>query len=404
MIERLGYFVPEFPAQTHAFFWREARALEEDGVAVRFLSSRRPPESACPHAFGAEARARTHYVFPPHFERALPLLIQRPARTAAAAAYVARLSETAPSRRLRLAGLIPCAADLAQTLLREGIGHVHIHSCADAAHLGALARILGDVSYSLTLHGDLPVYGVDHAAKMRGAALVTAVTAPLTAQIREVAPEREAPVIWMGVEMARFTPALRERPSGAPLHAVTIARLNYMKGHRFFLEAMARVATEGIDMRYSIAGDGPYRAQLEAEIAGFGLEDRVRLLGAIPQEQVLALLREADVMALTSVGQGEAAPVAVMEAMACGVPVICSRIGGTADMIEDGADGLLVEQGDVDGVAAALRALAREDGLRARLAHAARARAERDFDHRAKARALRRAIETALDGAREKAA
>ena len=61
----VAYCVPEFPSQTHAFFWREARALEAQGVTVHFISTRRPAEDACPHAFAAAARARTHYVFPP---------------------------------------------------------------------------------------------------------------------------------------------------------------------------------------------------------------------------------------------------------------------------------------------------------------------------------------------------
>jgi glycosyltransferase involved in cell wall biosynthesis len=157
---------------------------------------------------------------------------------------------------------------------------------------------------------------------------------------------------------------------------------------------MARAKDEGINIRYSIAGDGPYRAQLEKEIAQFGLEDRVDLLGAIPQDRVLALLREADLFALTSIGQGEAAPVAVMEAMACGVPVICSRIGGTADMINDDVDGFLTDQQDVTGIMTVLRRLAREDGLAARVSAAARERALNAFDHHVKAAELKAAILT----------
>jgi glycosyltransferase involved in cell wall biosynthesis len=391
---KIGYFVPEFPNQTHAFFWREAMALEESGMSVVFFSTRRPPDGACPHAFGAEARARTHYVFPPATGPALRFLARRPLRLAAAFNYVAGLSETPLKRRAVLAGFILCAADLALSCRQDGIRHVHFHSCADAAHIGALVNILDGITYSLTLHGDLPVYGKDHGAKMGRAALVTTVTTPLAKQVAGVIPGRTVPVIWMGVEMDRFTPPEAPKAAGGTIHAVTIARLNLVKGHRFFLEAMARAKDEGINIRYSIAGDGPYRAQLEKEIAQFGLEDRVDLLGAIPQDRVLALLREADLFALTSIGQGEAAPVAVMEAMACGVPVICSRIGGTADMINDDVDGFLTDQQDVTGIMTVLRRLAREDGLAARVSAAARERALNAFDHHVKAAELKAAILT----------
>lgn len=389
---KIGYFVPEFPSQTHAFFWREAEAMQRAGASIRFLSSRQPSRDACPHSFAEVARARTHYVYPPRYGAALSALARAPRRAAAAARYVAKLTETPWSRRARLLGLILCASDLVEKCRREGVGHVHFHSCADAAHIGALAAILGDIHYSLTLHGDLPVYGVDHAAKMRRAALLTAVTRPLATQIRE-ATGRKALVIWMGVDVASFRPPDRPKRLDGGMHAVSIARLNWVKGHRFFLAAMARAVSEGLDMRYTIAGDGPYAETLAREVAEHGLADRVTFLGAVGQDRVRALLEEADVFALTSIGQGEAAPVAVMEAMACGLPVICSRIGGTPDMITDDVDGLLCDQEDVDGILEALRRLAREDGLAARLSSAARRRAEAAFDHRANAARLLRAIE-----------
>ena len=87
-------------------------------------------------------------------------------------------------------------------------------------------------------------------------------------------------------------------------------------------------------------------------------------------------------------GLGEAAPVSVMEAMSCGLPVICSRIGGTPDMISDGIDGFLTPQADEEAIFAAISQLADDLALRKRLGDAARARAEREFDHVAMAKQL----------------
>ena len=105
------------------------------------------------------------------------------------------------------------------------------------------------------------------------------------------------------------------------------------------------------------------------------------MLGQIGEDRVLDLLRRADLFALTSVGKGEAAPVSVMEAMACGLPVICSAIGGTPDMIEDGVDGFLTGQEDVDAIAAALGRLAAEPDLVRAMSAAARASAMAKFSH-----------------------
>lgn len=389
----IGYLVPEFPGQTHAFFWREAQAIEESGVAVEVFSTRRLAPGSCPHDFAAAAEARTTYLFPPRVGPAAAFLAARPAALARALAYVAGLSETPQGPRARLFGLIFSAADLVLHCRARGVAHVHIHSCANAAHLGALANILGGLAYSLTLHGDLPVYGTDHAAKMRRASFVSAVTAPLQAALtKEIGSGRRFPVIWMGVDTAHFRPAPAPRPADGPFEVVTIARLNATKGHRFFLRAMAALRAEGLEIRYRIAGDGPERAAIEAEITRLDLGSQVEMLGAVGEARVLSLLQGADMLALTSIGQGEAAPVAVMEAMACGLAPVCSIIGGTADMIRDGIDGFLVPQEDVAAIAAATRLLAGDPLRRAAMGAAARATAERLFDHNANALALYREI------------
>ncbi len=131
------------------------------------------------------------------------------------------------------------------------------------------------------------------------------------------------------------------------------------------------------------------------------LKEHVRFVGALSEGGVSALLKTADVCLLTSVGLGEASPVAVMEAMASGVPAICSRIGGTADMIESGVDGILVEQEDVAGIEGAILGVARDRDMLGRLSIAARKRAERDFDAKSLARTFVDTILSRRTGPRE---
>jgi len=171
----LGYLVPEFPQQTHVFFWREIQALEARGVSVRLISTSKPDLSQCKHAFASQAVARTHYVYPPRPLAIVRQVARHPLRLASAVAYLTKLSAGNLRERVKQQGLLACALDLADYCRSENITHVHGHSCADAAHLLALCRLVGGPGFSLTLHGDLEVYGRDHQAKMESAAFVSVV-------------------------------------------------------------------------------------------------------------------------------------------------------------------------------------------------------------------------------------
>jgi glycosyltransferase involved in cell wall biosynthesis len=377
---RLGYLIPEWPANTHAFFWQEVEALKDMGVDVRVISTRRPPPGSCAHPFANRAMEETHYLYPPRGGEALATLGRRPRKALAATRYLSRLSD----RRLAMMGLLPCAADLLRFSRRHRLDHLHIHSCANSAHLGALCRRLGGPTYSLTLHGDLPVYGSDHDKKMAGASFVATVTRPLQEQVMAATglPEEKVPVLCMGVDTDQFVPGPQRLAARWQLRLLTTARLQVAKGHKHLLRGIRVAVDRGCDVRYTIAGAGADRDGIVEEIAGLNLSDRVELVGAVSHDQLLQLLRNHDAFALPSVGIGEAAPVAVMEAMSCGLPVICSMIGGTPDMITHNHDGLLVKQYDETGLGAAVEFLAGDVEARQRLGRAARQRAVQAFDYR----------------------
>ncbi len=393
---KLGYLVPQFPGQTHAFFWREATAIEGWGIPVAFMSTRPTLADENPHAFDAEARTRTHYAFPLSLTAFVFLLIKI-FRWHHIFAYVLRLKETGLKGRIKLLAMMLPASQIAQHCKIQGITHIHIHSCADAAHLGAIIKMLSGITYSLTLHGDLAVYGQDHGPKMRGASLVTVVTRPLKEQVLGVMPDAHVPVVTMGVDTEWFEPSQNHRANGT-FQLASVTRLNPTKGHKYTLRAIADLKAEGFAIEYLIAGEGPYRQEIEAEIAELGLQSDVKLLGSIGEKDVLELLQSSDASALTSFGLGEAAPVAVMEAMACGLAVVCSRIGGTPDMIDHNVNGILTEQQDVDSIREALRVLVTDQAKRAKIGSAARVKAVEVFDYRPLARKLVGEIENSLGG------
>ncbi|MGQ0507507.1 MAG: glycosyltransferase family 4 protein, partial [Myxococcaceae bacterium] len=371
------------------FFWREIEALRAAGVEVHILSTR-PPSVPCPHEFAKIAQPQTHYLYPPRPLDVLTSVRRAPLGMARAIEYVARLSESA-KRKVRALGYVLCTADLLEYARKHQLDHVHIHSCADAAHLGAMLRRMGGPTYSLHLHGDLPVYGTDHALKSESASFVAAAARPMQRQLIEEVhlPESKTRTLWMGVDTQQFTP--RTHTDSKPLHLVTVGRLALCKGHRFGFAALRRAIDQGLDVKMSVGGSGSDEAEIRQSIEEHGVGKHVKLLGPLAEKDVRTLLQTGDAFVLSSVGLGEASPVAVMEAMACGLPIVCSIIGGTPEMMKDGDEGFLVRQEDVDGLTKAFIALG-DFETRKRMGAAARKRAVEQFDSRATSQRLLQAI------------
>jgi glycosyltransferase involved in cell wall biosynthesis len=390
---RIGYLVPEFPGQTHIFFWREICVLRKLGADISLLSTRRP-QTLSRHAFGPDAQAETRYLFPPHFHNALLYLARRPGLTLRMLLYILRLQEASFKSRIRLLGLMICAAELLILARKENLEHIHGHSCANVAHLLALADQDGDLPYSLTLHGDLPVYGGDHRLKFARARFVACVTYALQSQVASVCSldKQRLPVIRMGVDCEKFKPGPVREPQAGILRMITVARLAECKGHIYAIRALRQVLDQGLNATYTIVGDGEERATLEKEIISLGLLSHVRMLGTAGEHEVLQQLYEADCFVLPSVGFGEAAPVSVMEAMACQLPVIASIIGGTPEMIQPDINGILVAQKDVAGLAQAILRIGADGQLRLALAKAARETAVTQFSAEHFATELHKAI------------
>jgi glycosyltransferase involved in cell wall biosynthesis len=147
-----------------------------------------------------------------------------------------------------------------------------------------------------------------------------------------------------------------------------VARMQPVKGHSFFIDAAANVLREQANAHFVLVGDGPLRSEIEDQIARLGIADRVHLLG--DRADVARLVPGFDLLVLASLHEGS--PNAVMEAMAAGVPVVASAVGGTKELITDGETGYLVPPAD-SGVLAdrIVFALNREDH-RAEITSAAR--------------------------------
>ncbi|MEO0587338.1 MAG: glycosyltransferase [Planctomycetota bacterium] len=397
----MGLLIPDFPGQTHVAMWRLGRAIGNRGVEVVPISTRRPADTSGVHPFLLETAEKTFYAWPPSAGwvlRGLPSLLRRGWR---AVGYAMGCKESSLVRRLKRLPMAVLAAGLAARCRAAGMDFLLVHSCAEAAHLVAMSRLLGGPRYGLRLGGDLDVYGVDHASKMRDAELLVPAAANNAQEIRQrvgIGDERIV-TTWLGVDAARFGAVERKAPeAGGPVRLVTVARLNFTKGHRYALEAVKLLADRGVDVRYDVVGSGDHRAALEAQVAELGIGDRVTFHAAQAEAGVMAALAGADVFVLPSIGQGEASPVALCEAMGSGLPAVATVIGGTPQMIDDGVDGRLVPQEDGVAIADAVADLTSDPQRWLSVSEAARRRAMTRFDTAIVAERVVKAIERRLAG------
>ena len=163
-------------------------------------------------------------------------------------------------------------------------------------------------------------------------------------------------VIFNGIEPDRFTPMSIEEARGrlsldaGVRLAVCVSRLSAEKGIDVLVEAAARVKTP--DFRLVLVGDGPMRAQLEDQAQSLGIEDRVVFAGDQPHDDVPVWVAAGDVFVLGSRKEGY--PNAVVESLACGRPVVATRVGGVPEIITSDALGLVVDPEDPEALAAAL--------------------------------------------------
>lgn len=194
-------------------------------------------------------------------------------------------------------------------------------------------------------------------------------------------------VIHNGVDVEAFGENQRRaEPTGIrPLVIGTTARFEPEKGLDLLVRAVARLSSAGRDVRLSLAGDGSQRANIQRLAESLGIADRVSLPGLVTE--INAFYDELDVFVLPSLA-AEGFSLSLVEAMAKGLPVVATRVGGAEEAIEDGVDGLIIAPRE-DKLLAALERLLVDRALRQRLADNAQRRARRQFSAQAMAGQVR---------------
>lgn len=396
---QIGYLVPEFPGQTHIFFWREIAALQRMGVDTALISTRRPPKDIVSHTWSAEAMDVTRYLFPPGirglFSGGLELLRSGPRRWWRCAKTIQQIPDAGPGAKIRMVALVVLAARLAVIARQQQLKHIHVHSCADSSMLALFAHHLSGMQYSMTLHGPVSMYGCAQRLKWHHAAFGIAVSKRLRQEVLDVVGtdvEDRVEVAPMGVALDVFERSKPYQAAAAdgPWRLVTCGRLHYGKGHQDLIDAIRILKDKGRSVHLTILGEGPARPDLEKKITHLELEDEVRLAGAVSEEQVRDHLEAAHLFALGS--HDEAIGVATMEAMAMKLPVVVTDVGGVRELVREDVDGLLVPSQNSNVMASSIERILEEPDLAVRMGEAGAERVLRSFGSDASAGVIARRL------------
>jgi glycosyltransferase involved in cell wall biosynthesis len=386
--------VPEFPGQTHTFFWQEVKALEAKGIEVDFVSTRRPASSLISHAWAAIAIKRTVYLAPLGLGGVIAAIAQilsvGPSGWYRCACAITGARDDSFGGKVRLLALLLVGAKLARLARRRGWRHVHVHSSGDAANAALFAHLLVGTCYSLTLHSSLAFFGTNQAQKWRHADFVFCVARALYEEAAEILGAdfpATVEIVPMGVDIDGFVRRTEyvAWDGRAVCRVFSCGRLNPGKGFADLIQAIAKLKRAGFPVLLRMAGgddsrSGHHRCQLQRLIADLALGEQVEILGCVSEAVVKAELQAAHVFVLAS--HEEALGVATMEAMAMSVPVVVTCVGGVPELVSDGVEGLLVPPRDSGALAAALERILRDGSLAQRMGLAGRGKVERAFHSR----------------------
>jgi glycosyltransferase involved in cell wall biosynthesis len=378
---KIAYLIKCFPRVSETFILYEVLELEHQGLSLHIFSLLEPSATKIARAV-QEVQASVTYI-PRRFPLGtVALLLAAIHRFCQAPRRFLHASAVAFVRYRQVSALkyLLYAAYLAGQLEREGITHLHAHYANTPASVAQFVHLLTAIPYSFTAHAK-DIYLTPKrllAFKMRMARFVVTCTAYNQRYLMALIDQRSGKrihCIYHGLN-TRMLPASESSEPILPKHplVLTVARLVEKKGLPYLIQACRILKDQGYDFTCRIVGEGPLRPMLEQQICEVGLIDRVELWGAEAHEQVIAMYRQATIVALPCVigqnGDRDGIPNVLVEALHMGVPVVSTAVSGIPELITSEVNGLLVPARDSVALAVALARLLNDPELRRRLAMA----------------------------------
>jgi colanic acid/amylovoran biosynthesis glycosyltransferase len=392
---RFAYLFERFPSFGQTFCYREVAELDRQDIVPPIFSIRNPKDEP-PQDWDTRIVERVHYL--PDEKELLEEVRSAAKKRKVDTDIVAALDEW--GRRTDFLRLYQ-AVYVGLRLRKMGIDRVHAHFAGMAARTAFWVNKFFSITFSFTAHAN-DIFsprefeiGLD---KLVDAARVIITETDYAARfLRERFSDRGDRVhrIYNGLDLAEFG---RADFSSSPPLIIAVGRLIPKKGFGDLIRACTMLVERGKSFRCEIFGEGPLRNELHAQIDELRLRNNVVLTGAKPQTELRRRLAAANVFVLPSVidpdGGMDNLPTVIMEAMATGLPVVSTNIGGIPEMVIENQNGFLVQPGDTSAMANAIETLINHCSLAARLGDFGHERARALFSIEKNVRDLCALIET----------
>jgi glycosyltransferase involved in cell wall biosynthesis len=377
---RFAYLFERFPSFGQTFCYREVAELDQQHIAPPIFSIRKP-KGEPPQDWDKRIVERVHYV--PDEKELLEDVRRAAKKRKLSADIVAALDDW--GRRTDFLRLYQ-AVYVGQRLQQMGINHVHAHFAGMAARTAFWINQFFSISYSFTAHAN-DIFsprqfeiGLD---KLVATAREIVTETDYAARfLRQRFSDRADRVhrIYNGLDLSEFG---RADFSSTPPLIIAVGRLIPKKGFGDLIQACALLVNRGTSYHCEIIGEGSLEDELRRQINELHLQSNVVLPGAKPQTELRRRLAAANVFVLPSIvdpdGGMDNLPTVIMEAMATGLPVVSTNIGGIPEMVIENETGFLVQPGDSAAIADAIEKLISDCSLAKRLGHSGHERAQTLF-------------------------
>jgi glycosyltransferase involved in cell wall biosynthesis len=419
----VAYIVRSYPRLSQTFILDEICMLERMGLNLRIFAVTNPQEPIVQFEV-SEVHAPTVY-----FDRAARrskarILIEHLATAMASPRRYARALYFAATHKDGADGYAAStryecfmyAAYLARLLKREerrtGVGtdHLHAHFAHAPTLIALLAHVLTGISYSFTAH-DRDLYQVPKPVLVQRAERASAIVTCCRANVdylNETLPVElrdKVKLIYHGKDLQAAPARTRSDPPKEVPVILSVGRLVEKKGFRDLVHACHGLKQQGQRFTCVIYGEGPERSGLMEMVDRLGMSEQISLPGARSRREIVAAYEQADVFALTPFvtdnGDRDGIPNVLIEAMACGLPVVTTTVGGIPELVKHDVNGLLAAPHCVAEIAAHLASLLHDDERHTRLSLAARNTVEQYFDARAAGGQLAELFEGLIWGPRD---
>ncbi len=416
-MKRIAYILRSYPRLSQTFIVNEILALEQLGLNLHLFAITNPREPIV-QEYVAQVRAPLKYLEESAKRERSDVLAehasieqQAPQSYAEAHSYVEQRGDLddgyTSASRYECFDYAVHVAGLLERERRAGrpIDHLHAHFAHDPTLIALLVHMLTGVSFSFTAHARDLVQIPPRALIERIAQATIMLTCSGTNidYVNDVVPEplrAKVRLIHHGVNLDGFQPGVETQNLASLPLILSVGRLVEKKGFPDLIAACARLKQAGRRFLCAIYGEGPLHSQLSALIERLDLADCVTLAGERGQAELIPIFQRAAIFALapfvTEDGDRDGIPNVLVEAMACGLPVVSTAVAGIPELVRHGENGLMVAPRDVPALAGALAALLDDQPRRERMGARARATVVADFDLRAAARQIAALFEQAV--------